>query len=632
MQLQRALRIVRTVAERRYPVLLALTVVALGTLAVWWHASAYSPFFADDGFISLRYTERFLHGQGLTWNGDDHVEGYSNLLWVLLCAIPGVFRIDLVSGARAVGLICTSATFGALVAAARPRRPIEWLAPALAIAMLAATDAVAVWSMGGLEPPLVGALLAWGIVSSIDAVEFARRRSRIAAALSFGLLCWTRPDGFLWGIGAAVLLPIGYWKRAFRPSLVIVLSVAGFVAAQLLFRVLYYHEYVPNTAYAKVAFGTRRFHDGVQYCLDSLLPLAATWVALALCTVQGAVDRRSRPLSLLLFGLAALWVCYVVSVGGDIFPAYRHLACVAVLAGISLSAILAHDVRSQSVGGAVRWGVTLTVLAAMGTHFDPTNWAKQEVWEWDGLPVGRMLGRGFAKEQPLVAVDAAGSIPFYSELPALDLLGLSDRYLAHHRPKNMGENLLGHELGDAKYYLRRAPDIVCFAVPPCSRDAKFSPEIDMVRGREFRDEYVLARFEARRGRHPLVSELWMRKSGRIGVQERADRVLIPAYFFASNAPAFARLALDDTFEAVIAKSTTAAVDRVGVAAGNWRLETLSPVGSATVRVSSRGRTVAEGSSAAPFSISLDSRTLLDIAVTATGTTFSMSGLELRRAE
>ena len=86
--------------------------------------------------------------------------------------------------------------------------------------------------------------------------------------------------------------------------------------------------------------------------------------------------------------------------------------------------------------------------------------------------VGRLLGTAFAAEQPLLAVDAAGSVPYFSRLPALDMLGLSDRYLAHHRPADFGSGVLGHELGDGAYVLSREPDLVLFCHPV---DASRSP-------------------------------------------------------------------------------------------------------------------------------------------------------------
>ncbi|MFN9706963.1 MAG: hypothetical protein ACK595_19380, partial [Planctomycetota bacterium] len=85
-------------------------------------------FVSDDAFISLRYAERLLAGDGLTWTDGERVEGYSNLLWVLaVAALHGVLHdglglgVDLVAAARLLGYGCGAAALGALACAGAPR-------------------------------------------------------------------------------------------------------------------------------------------------------------------------------------------------------------------------------------------------------------------------------------------------------------------------------------------------------------------------------------------------------------------------------------------------------------------------------------------------------------------------------
>jgi hypothetical protein len=81
-----------------------LLVAALSIAALVVHARRYLPFFSDDAFISLRYARRFLDGDGLTWTEGDRVEGYSNLLWILLCSGIGFLGSGLIAAARGLGL------------------------------------------------------------------------------------------------------------------------------------------------------------------------------------------------------------------------------------------------------------------------------------------------------------------------------------------------------------------------------------------------------------------------------------------------------------------------------------------------------------------------------------------------
>ncbi len=53
-------------------------------------------FVTDDAFISFRYARNLVLGHGLRFNPGEHlpVEGYSNFLWVLICAVFEFFRMD----------------------------------------------------------------------------------------------------------------------------------------------------------------------------------------------------------------------------------------------------------------------------------------------------------------------------------------------------------------------------------------------------------------------------------------------------------------------------------------------------------------------------------------------------------
>jgi len=59
---------------------------------VVWRASAViagERYFSlgDDAMISMRYARNFVQGHGLVWNaGERPVEGYTNLLWVVVMA------------------------------------------------------------------------------------------------------------------------------------------------------------------------------------------------------------------------------------------------------------------------------------------------------------------------------------------------------------------------------------------------------------------------------------------------------------------------------------------------------------------------------------------------------------------
>jgi hypothetical protein len=141
---------------------LVLALVAIFVLV--FHAAGYYPFISDDSLISLRYTDRLLEGKGLTWNNGERVEGYSNLLWVLATAVPGFFGVDLVDGTRLIGLAGMSATIFSIGYAYRLNCFAEAVCLLAAMLIISVSGSIAVWTIGGLEQPLVAALLAWALV------------------------------------------------------------------------------------------------------------------------------------------------------------------------------------------------------------------------------------------------------------------------------------------------------------------------------------------------------------------------------------------------------------------------------------------------------------------------------------
>src|SRR2546428_3980644 len=81
-------------ASRPTQIIMALLLV-FALLA--YHVHLYRDYLTDDALISLRYARRLLEGHGLTWSEGPRVEGYSNLLWTLLVALPGAFGFDLIA-------------------------------------------------------------------------------------------------------------------------------------------------------------------------------------------------------------------------------------------------------------------------------------------------------------------------------------------------------------------------------------------------------------------------------------------------------------------------------------------------------------------------------------------------------
>ncbi len=550
------------------------------TLVLFCLSYQYYPFFSDDALISLRYSDRWVSGQGLTWTAGERVEGYTDLLWVLINGLPAWLGLDGIWAARVLDFL---GGVSALVFVSLSPRSLELhgARATFGAGFLCTLVPLAVWAIGGLEHAFMVGLLSLALLL-VERGQMAGHRRKLPRFLLAGLplaaLALSRADGIVLVAGCVVgsLFAGGLSLRSLRHSLALVLPAAVAVGGQLIFRIAYYGDYVPNTARAKVAFRWERVSFGWEHVSTGVL---ASGVGLAFALVLATqVGRKSArrlwpPLMMCLF-----WMVYLVSVGGDIFPGWRQLLLgVAPLAFVAAAGAerLARRYRFH-----VAWILVPVVVFGAHVHVqmrDSENQrAKLERWEWDGLSIGPLLKTAFAGKEPLLAVDAAGALPYWSELPALDLLGLNDRYLTRHPPPGFGQkNAIGHELGDPEYFLERKPDIFAFCNAAGALEPCFWATRRLVARQEFRRDYRLVRVRGATGNR-AVGHLHIRLRGRIGITERANLIDIPAYFLASrNTNAVATLGPGGKLSVDVSARAPGILEEAPIGPGRYRVEVIS---------------------------------------------------------
>jgi arabinofuranosyltransferase len=520
----------------------ALLPVALPMAALAWAASRIWPFIEDDALISLRYARRLLEGHGLTWTDGDAVEGYSNLLWVLLSSLLGSLGIDLIVAVRILGVACIALTLVGLTLLSSGRGRPGWLPALVAGLYLCFSGPVAVWSIGGLEQPLVAALYVfalWRIApllgrGRIDDPTAGPIKLAALAGVPLAFLCLTRPDAPLFvATFAAVLLVARFERRAplggvLLAAILVSLPLAAWLG-QLGFRWLAYRDWLPNPAYMKTDIRSDRVLEGLQYLADGFRHLWPFAIPAALGAAAGLYHKRDRAFTALLLVSSVLWLGYVAVIGGDHFPAHRHLLVVlvaaAALAAVGVEHLSALRRRALAVLGLLLTIAPLAVFVPLQLRDPDVEVAIISRWQWDGRVVGELFGDAFRDERPLWAVTAAGCLPYFSMLPAIDMLGLNDRHIARTAP-TPGMSL-SHDRGDGRYVLDRRPDLITFGLPTGKRPQYVSGR-QMKRDPRFWQRYQPVRFE---GVHPhrVVNLTYVRTAGRVGIRRNGSAVLYPAY-------------------------------------------------------------------------------------------------------
>jgi arabinofuranosyltransferase len=334
---------------------------------------------ADDAMISMRYAQNLAHGHGLVWNpGEPPVEGYTNLLWTLVMAVPHLFQLPQakiclsIIGLGAVLLLLNLAVITLLVSELSRRNPGAILFAAVSVGFHYSLIA---WTLWGFEVGLItlcvdtALLLAVRLSSRFSACDLASLAFVVAVATT------TRIDAVVpAGIAAAYAVLIAERGRRRIVATTMAFALAGPLAAMTLFRVRYYGAILPNTYYLKMtgAGAWERFSRGASWALSLSARHLLPYLFLAAVGLRVAWrERNLRNEALLLAAVFAGQFAYSVYAGGDVWE--RHRLCnrfisvgfpaLVALASLGVSAIanVRREVRTRIVAAAAVYAGLLVI-------------------------------------------------------------------------------------------------------------------------------------------------------------------------------------------------------------------------------------------------------------------------------
>jgi hypothetical protein len=412
----------------------------------------------DDQMISMRYARNLAEGQGLVWNPGERVEGYTNFGWVLvMAAVHAVGTPDrltslvvkMINWALAgLVVILTDRIFLRLL----PDPP--WLLRACLLVSVALSVDVLYWAVNGFETTMLTAMFLGALVVTLEAD--GRGAVSAGACVLAGLLPLVRSDAA--DLTAIVVLAgLGLGLRRRWPLLAL---AALPVAAHVGFRLAYYGEWFPNTYYLKVAGrdGLVRLGLGYAKAFAAAYPTACAFAAVALLL---APDRRVRVLLLPM----VVSVVRLAFVGADMFDHSRFLApllpVILVAASIGIATIAAPGTQAGRALPIVLLVSTLLVSGINGSR------SILDLESANGRPgmnavTGVMIDR-YTRPDARMAVFAAGSVSYFGRRYSIDMLGKTDRFVAH-LPPHPGAPI-GHNHFDIDHSLGGRPDLVVSFAP-----------------------------------------------------------------------------------------------------------------------------------------------------------------------
>ena len=446
------------------------------------HLVYYAGWTHDDPFITFRYVKNVALGKGLVFNAGEKVEGYSNFLFLLLL-IPGIW-----SG---LGLLALSKIYGFFFALGTVLFLLGFLFKyypdfkpwhILAGLLLAVNGAFALWAVSGMETALSAFFVtgAWAL--------FCRENTEEAKATPWSALlllgaALNRPEGVIYFI-ALFCLSLALRKRKKIPTSRLLFWVLLFLVPfglYQLWRIYYFKNLFPNTFYAKATGGfIPQAKAGFVYI--GTFFWQNPYLLLLLVFLPGLLRKKADLPWLSAAILVFSQLIFIIVCGGDWMPLGRFF--VPVLAPLvflfqealfqTFDKLQNHDPRYRLRDAL---GLACLILVFLGLVQErritrPILYSlKTNTLFVPHIQIGKWLGQNLPPGS-LIAGEEAGIIPYYSELPFLDLLGIVDPHISRQKG-------LMHQKMDADYVLSKKPDyVLLYTLNPLNKGKPLKPRIE----------------------------------------------------------------------------------------------------------------------------------------------------------
>ena len=483
--------------------IIILVFVSIASSIVWF---SYRPYLGiDDAYIYFVYAKNLATGHGFVYNiGGERVEGFTSMLWVLICSLA--YKISTVRFREILMVLNIFLVSFALFRLTdfidrRFSKKITWHPSFLSLFLLAV-----LFVMKGYLDWTIISLLETGLWSTCLILlttslleqcygEPQRNEPLVFGGLLF-ILVLTRPESLLIGIvflGIRLLLHLRLWpsKAAFQAAqLPLSLFAAAFIAL-LLFRLFYFGYPFPNTYYAKVSTNTvLNFKAGCIYLLKFLFVYPFYWIPLLMllfCFWERAKLLRSGLKTALSFRdyelsqttlavLSAVGFLIPMIVGGDhfsLFRLYQPFAPIILAMLFNTEFLRNHLFVPQPLPGKtippLVWLVVLLpgiYLMNMPKYFANTDKVPYKVsllpdfsFPYVHRQTSTELNDFFDfAPKPSIGRIWAGAYAFAYDGRTIDLLGLNDTLMAHATTVKKGPK--DHASFDIPSFFKLHPDFV----------------------------------------------------------------------------------------------------------------------------------------------------------------------------
>lgn len=402
-------------------------------------------FLADDAMVSMRYARNLADGYGLVWNSDEKIEGYSNFLWTAYMALVHLLPIPDSKASLVILLTNTVLTVMLIPVIIRFSQLLggNLLAVFFILASYVLNRNIALWASSGLETIFLMVLLTTAAYRVVK--ESQEEKVTLVTFLLIAVISLVRVDAFILSglLYILALLLNGNRKTVLLYSL-ISLSLPLF---HEVFRIWYYGDFLPNTAYLKVLNWRDRYIVGFRYFHEFI----SCYTAVAFAFIS-----RSSKVRISLLGIFVAYGSYIVFAGGDAFEGFRFFVPILPLLFILIFSSVQDLVNliKTNTGSklALQTGISIACLLSFPLIFPGyTNLLAPNQPDVENVKLGLLLKEN-TPSNTKIADSWAGSVFYFSHRYGIDLLGKSDRHIARLSPASNGKKP-GHNKFDYDYSL-----------------------------------------------------------------------------------------------------------------------------------------------------------------------------------
>ncbi len=445
-------------AHSAKPGLIWSIVLMAAAIGIFIYTCLYFDLTQDDAYISFRYAENFLNGNGLVFNIGERVEGYTNFLWVIILALfKGLLGISYLTTSRVLGVVAGATIFVLIYVLIRRcyEKGISAVYAGSAVALLSSL-ASAYWSIASLETAAFACMVTASIVA-----EYVRPRLTPALLVIAGLL---RPEGVV--VFGIILIHRIIRQRRFPLEYFLVFSLP--LVPFAVFKLTYYGSLFPNPYYAKSGVGFEYILSGLEYLwyFTKTVGLYGVIFLVPLLAIKKLWSHFS-----LLYLVVLIYIAYIVWVGGDVLKVYRFFVpIVPVMYFLFVASVfvliepLLKERKRIAAAALIICGLFSYGSLTLSRNHVETFWFFEQNIVRKMHFMGTMLKKHMGDDFSLAA-STIGMISYQlMGHRVIDLLGLTDAYIARNPEKIEGITSTWKERRfNNTYLLTQEPDFILFS-------------------------------------------------------------------------------------------------------------------------------------------------------------------------